>query len=56
MDLPEVTYPSKVGPLNHRTFTFYLGAIVTYEHGEERQFGLDPDMEGADYGGQLLFV
>lgn len=55
MDLPPVSYPTKTsGPGRGRVFTCYIGVSVMYEGGIERQFGMDPDLEVLDYGGQRL--
>jgi hypothetical protein len=35
------------------TFTCFIGAVVDYGGGLVRQFGLDPDLEVVDYGGEI---
>jgi hypothetical protein len=48
-----VTYPSttQVGPNTKATFSFYVGAVVTFGDNSQVQYGLDPEMEADDYSG-----
>jgi len=48
-NLPAVTYPG--GGSFNVNFGCYVGAVVTYSDGTQRQFGIDPEMEVDDYSG-----
>jgi hypothetical protein len=49
---PPVSYPKAVkGKEREATFSFYVGAIVTFGDGTVCHYGLDQEMQTEDYGG-----